>query len=255
MDWGVEQERAVLAYRAQGMTHQEIADTLGSTLSAVKHKIRRLQQGQNLDKFKHTDEKRAFAQQVLGDFKPKRILETHAGFGGMTEFYNTLGHTVSIDIDRQRIEHLKSLMLVNVREVIADSEREVYGLIHRRERFDLVDIDPYGMPSRMFPMAIDLVDDGFMFLTLPQLGCTQINKITIEHYKAIYGIDITHEEHKQRYADIICAKIADYGFWYKKQVQEVGRIKIGRMYRIGFKVSKQSLLDRVGLVVNRKAKA
>lgn len=254
MIWGEESEKNILAYRAQGLTHIQIAEKLGSTLSAVKHKIRRLQQSQNLDKFKHSEEKRAFALDVLADFKPKRILETHAGFGGMTEFYNALGKTVSIDIDRARVEHLKSLLLVNVTELAGDSEREIYGLIHRKERFQIVDIDPYGMPSRLFPMAIELVDDGYLFLTLPQLGCTQINKITIEHYRAVYGIDISLEEHKQRYADIICARIADYGFWYKKQVQEVGRIKIGRMYRIAFKVNKQNLLDRVGLKVNRKAK-
>jgi tRNA G26 N,N-dimethylase Trm1 len=54
-------------------------------------------------------------------------------------------------------------------------------------RYDVIDIDPYGLPSRLFPYVFGLIDDGLMFMTFPMLGVAQINKITIRHYQAFWG--------------------------------------------------------------------
>lgn len=251
-EWSESKEQELLSRRKNGETHAALAQSLGSTVSAVKHKIRRLEQAKNDDRYKHTREKTDFAQKVLAEFKPVKILETHAGFGGMTQYYNSLAPTVSLEIDPSRVDFIAQQIMVNVEAQKADSEREVLVLAHRREKFSIVDVDPYGMPSRLFPVVLDLIDDGYLFVTLPQLGCTQINKITTEHYRAIYNIDIKSEADKAAYVELISAKFSDFGFWFKKSVEEVGRVKIGRIWRLAYRVKKQNLLDRVGLVVNRR---
>ncbi len=55
--WNPELEEKVLKLKQEGKTYRQIANDIGSTLSSVKHKVRRLQQNNNLDKYKHTKEK------------------------------------------------------------------------------------------------------------------------------------------------------------------------------------------------------
>jgi len=245
--WNPELEEKVLKLKQEGKTYRQIANDIGSTLSSVKHKVRRLQQNNNLDKYKHTKEKIKQLNRYLKKVDID-ILETHCGFGSLSEYYNLFGEVLSIDIDTNRIKSLNNLGLEGVTAIKADSEKEIYSLVFNKCKFDVVDIDPYGFPSRYFPHCFHLIDDGYLFLTFPVLGVAQINKITIQHYKSFW--DVTLDE-PEKYIDRIIEKLFDYAFMAKKAIKVLEVLKIDRIYRFVIKVKKESMLEIVGLQVNR----
>jgi tRNA G26 N,N-dimethylase Trm1 len=250
MKWSKEIEEKAVALRSEGKTYREIGLELNTTETSVKHKIRRIQQNGNDDRYKHTAEKLNQMQMCLRVFnlpKKSHILETHCGYGGMTNHYAKLAEVECYDIVKERSASV-NLQHENVTAIHANSELELYRLIAHKCKYDVVDIDPYGLPSRYFPHAFGLIDDGLMFLTFPVMGVAQINKITIRHYQAFWGIELSDKEF---YLDIIKSKLEDFAFQHKRSIEFIDSIKIGRIYRIAMRVRKESLCEIVGLKVNR----
>ena len=250
MEWNTTKEKEVLQLRKEGMTYKAISEAFGATSSSVKHKVRRLQQNNNQDKYKHTKEKtEQFLKVVslLGKNKVN-ILETNAGFGGMTEIYNKYGSVESYDIDAKRVDFINNQGFEGVQAIKGNSIMELYRLIAHKCLYNIVDIDPYGLPSRYFPHAFSLINDGLMFLTFPIMGVAQINKITIKHYQAFWGIELSD---KDIYIDKIKTKLKDFAFQHSREVEFLDIEKIDRVYRIAMSVKKKSLCDIVGLIVNR----
>ena len=129
-----------------------------------------------------------------------------------------------------------------------DSILTTMRLCSERTTFDIVDIDPYGFPSRYFPHAFLLLTDGWLFLTFPKLGATQLNKVTLEHLRVWWGVT---QENKDDYLNVILDRLADYALGNFRQLELLDTVDLGRMYRLAFKVTKRSALDLVGLEVNR----
>ena len=121
IDWCPELEEKVVQLKQEGKTYKQIANDIGSTMSSVKHKIRRLQQNDNLDKYKHTKEKIQQLNRYLKEIDIY-ILETHCGFGSLSEYYNLFGEVLSIDIDTNRVDALNNLGLEGVTAIKADSK-------------------------------------------------------------------------------------------------------------------------------------
>jgi DNA-binding CsgD family transcriptional regulator len=247
--WTEQKEKEVLTHRAKGISYIETARIMGSTISSVKHKVRRLQQSANMDRYKHSKEKISQISHVLGSPNSKiNTLETHCGFGGLTEIYNNYGNVLCYDIKKDRVDYVKNLNLKNVFADKKDSEDELYNLVYRKRKFDVVDIDPYGYPSRFFPHVFQLIDNGYLFLTFPVMGVAQINKITIQHLISFWNISLSD---KDFYIEKVISKLFDYAFMSKRKIDILSVEKIDRIYRLAIKVKKTSLCEIVGLTVNR----
>lgn len=249
--WDKAIEQTAVDLRAAGKTYGEIAAALGTTATSVKHKIRRIQQAANQDRYKHTAEKTDLFERTFKHRDGAFILETHCGFGGMTEVYNTYGEVDAFDIANDRIECVNALGLEGVSTRKCDSEVEIHNLIANRCRFDVIDIDPYGMPSRFFPHIFHLIDDGYLYVTVPMIGVAQINKITIEHYRVFWGVETSDQD---TYTSKVFSRMKDYAFMCKREIELLDCIKIDRIYRFALRVKRASMLDLVGLTVNRKGK-
>lgn len=249
--WTAESEKAVLVLREEKKTYAEIGEILGVSATSVKHKIRRLQQDQNQDRYKHTAEKIEQVKKFITG-SGRFILETNCGFGGLTEFYSSFGEVEGYDIKKDRVDHVNALGHEDVIAIHADSEKEIYRLLYSKCVFDVVDIDPYGMPSRYFPHAFGLIDDGVMFITLPMIGVAQINKITIRHLQSFWGVELSD---KDSYVEKVIERLKDYAFMFKRELEVLDVAKIDRIYRLCLKVQKKSCCDIVGLTVNRARNA
>ena len=249
--WNKSTETLALKLRDEGKTYNEIGELLSTTATSVKHKVRRISQSSNMDKYKHTEEKTRQLLSVLEYVNGKKIniLETHSGFGGMTEQYQKIGNVKCYDIDKERVDHINNLNMNGVTAIHGDSERELYGLVFNKSTYDIVDIDPYGFPSRYFPHAFSLIEDGVMFLTFPAMGVAQINKITIRHYQAFWGIELSD---KDKYLGKIKERLEDFAFQNKREIKFLDIRKINRVFRMAILVKRKSLCDIVGLKVNRK---
>ena len=249
MSWQKEEEEKALILRESGKTYFSIAFDLGRTESSVKHKIRRLQQKNNLDKYKNTNKKRAHFNKSMKLEKKEglKILETHCGYGGMTDIYSMMGLVTCFDIDKDKINFIKK-NVENVKAKRCDSETEILKLAYKKRVFDIVDIDPYGFPSRFFPLAFGLIEKGHLFLTIPIFGVSQINKIMTRHYEAFWNFD---SRNKDDYLDCLKRKLVDWAFMTKREIHFVRIERFSRVYRFCIKVEKKSLLDIVGLEVRR----
>lgn len=245
-EWSLQAESELLRLRHGGMTYSAIAEATGRTLSSVKHKVRRLQQAQNMDRYKHTGEKRAQAARFISG-EHNRILETHCGHGGMTEFYSACGEVLSLDINGDRVKHVTGLNLPSVTASRTDSEKEIIRLLAGGRTYDVIDVDPYGFPSRFFPHVFGLIDDGLLFLTFPMMGVAQINKVTIRHYQAFWGIELSD---KGNYLNLIEQRLKDYAFMHKREIEVLDVQRLERVYRFAIKVCKKSAFDIVGLKIS-----
>jgi DNA-binding Lrp family transcriptional regulator len=245
--WNKKLEATVLEMRESGRTYEEIAAEIGTSATSVKHKVRRLKQSANEDRYKHTAEKIQQAEKYLST-AGNNILETNSGFGGMTEFYNQIGVVECYDIKKDRVEFIDSLAMQSVTAIHGDSEKELYKLVANKRKYDVIDLDPYGMPSRYFPHVFSLIDKGVLFVTLPMIGVAQMNKITIRHLDAFWGVSLND---KDKYIDLVVKRMKDYAFMHKREIRVLDVQKIDRIYRICLSVEKKSCCDIVGLVVNR----
>lgn len=246
--WTDENEALALKLKEQGIPYRAIAAALGTTKSSVKHKIQRLQKAQNSDQYHHPEEKTFQAKSILDALNSTKltILETHCGFGGMSELYSRYGTVTGYDIVAERAEAADKFPRVCARK--ADSEKKIFDLIFYDYRFDVIDIDPYGFPSRYFPHVFKLMDSGILFLTFPVMGVAQINKITTRHYQAFWGIDLSD---KKQYLNKVLDKLQEYAFMEKRSLDLLNVVKLDKVYRMAFAVRKESLSKIVGLEVNR----
>jgi hypothetical protein len=246
--WDSTTEARVLHLKnVEKKTYPEIAASLGTTASSVKHKYVRLNQKSNEDRHHHPEEKTTQIRRVLCS-SDLSILETNSGWGNLTGVYQEYGDVLTLDIDAAKIEYIQGQPWENVEAIKTDSLKEIYRLIYQGKRFDVVDLDPYGFPSRYFPHVFQLLDDGFLFVTFPKMGVQQVNKIMIEHYRIFWGISLSD---KAEYESKIHSMISDYALQHFRSCELVDTVDLGRMYRFAYRVKRESALDLVGLRVSR----
>lgn len=238
-NWTNENEKILIKLRDEdkkGFT--EIADILGTTVSSVKHKYVRIKQKSNSDKHHHPVEKINQIKKMLEAGVAYSILETHAGYGNLTKIYNEYGNVTSQEINGDKVAFIQGLHIADV--IKCDSEKMLYSHIHNKLKFDVIDIDAYGYPSRFFPHIFKLMNDGYLFLTFPKHGINKINKITREHLRVFWGITT---EGKEAYKQKILSRIIDYGFIESKKITLIDEVSIGRLYRFCFKVEKSNMIE------------
>lgn len=245
MKWTEELEIKLTQYRQEGLTFNEIAKKLNTTRSSVKHKYRRLKQKENLDRYHHPVEKIDQVRRFLQDRKLV-ILETNAGWGNLTKEYLNYGEVIALEIDRERVAALNQITDDSLHTIQCDSFSEVHRFVWERTCFDVVDLDPYGYPSRFFPHIFYLIKDGYLFITFPKLGVQQINKITIAHLRVFWGITLSDSG---CYLEKILQKMNDYALGCKRSLEVIDVLELDRVYRIACRVRKESMCKLVGLAI------
>lgn len=246
--WSKNNENLLLALREEKLySFKVVAQQLGTTEASVKHKYQRLTQTRGDNRYHHPKEKINQLKNILPEV-PLRILETNAGWGNLTRIYQTYGSVLAQDVDVRRVDFVKEMNLENVVTKHADSFREIHGLIFKGERFDVVDLDPYGMPSRYFPHVFELMQKGWLFVTFPKIGVQKINKITIEHLRVFWGVNLSTITNFNQH---IHNKIKDFGMQSYRAVEVLDELDLGRLMRFAYKVERRSALELVGLKVNR----
>lgn len=247
--WNEETEKRLVDLRErENLSFARIAAHIGTSIASVKHKYRRLTQARNDDRYHHPEEKAEQARRLI-EGNGLEILEMCCGWGNMTSIYAQYGNVLAFDIEADRVCHVADLGLDSVVAVRADSFLEAHRLVYEKKVFDVIDIDPYGLPSRFFPHALELISDGIMFVTFPKIGVQKLNKITTEHYRAFWGIDTSDPG---AYCEVIHSKMRDFGMQSYRMVEPTEEIDLGGMFRFAYRVEKRSALDLVGLAVDRR---
>lgn len=252
-EWTDELEAEVLRLKnIEKMTYTAIAAQIGTSANSVKHKVRRLQQAKGMEKYSHPKEKAELAMPILNNLRDKKgknlkVLETHCGFGGMSRIYNQFGTVLGFDIVQERIDTCVEAC-GHFEGIKKDSEHEILRLRYENRKFDVVDVDPYGLPSRYFPHVFGLINDGYLFLTFPMMGVAQINALTIKHYQVFWGIEL---DDKVEYIQKIIDRLAEYAYIEKRKIIVEQIVRVDRVYRLVIKVEKIALTKLLGMKINR----
>lgn len=245
MKWNEENEEQLMQLKEKGVSIARIAEMLGTTQSSVKHKYTRLMQRKNADTHHHPTEKIRQIEEVLKSMdKEIFVLETHAGYGNLTEVYSIYAENVlSFDLDKAKCDYVNNLGHDNVVCRKGDSLKEIYLSAYCGLKFNVIDLDPYGFPSRYFPMVFELIDDGFMFITLPKYGCAQVNKITQHHVKNYYGFDGgSNDEFLGCFINTLRKQLlANY-----KEMKVVDALDLQKVYRLAIKIEKKNAYQMCG---------
>lgn len=239
MKWDAEKEKQLLELRDKNFTNRQISEILDTTVSSVKHKIVRLCQKNNLESHHHPVEKQAQVKNILGELSGEIVvLETHAGYGNLTSVYSSYAKkVVCYEIDKDKCDYINNLGHNNVTCHNKDSLKEIYLSIYNNQKFNVIDVDPYGFPSRYFPNIFELIEDGYIFVTLPKYGCAQINNITKLHLKVFYGFDGGNNE-KFLSCWIEAMQNQALRTYHRCDIADV--LDLDKVYRIAFRVKKEN---------------
>ena len=239
MEWSTENEKKLLELKEQGFKTNDIAELLGTTVSSVKHKYTRLKQKGNAESHHHPTEKKQQIHDILKNVdKDIYVLETHAGYGNLTEVYSMYAKEVlAYELDKEKCNFINQIGHDNVVCHKKDSLKEMYFSIYSNLKFNVIDIDPYGFPSRYFPNIFELIDDGYIFVTFPKYGCTQINKITMLHVKSFYGFE---GGNNQEFLECCIKALKQQALRTYRSLELVSVLDLKKIYRIAFKVKKEN---------------
>jgi len=213
----------------------------GKTYRAIRHDITREKQRQNADEVHHPDEKISQIKNVLSEicgWGDLSILELFAGQGNLTKIYSEYGEVLANEykksIFEKLVENTKDLMLVKCNRV--DSFIDFHKLISLKQKFDVIDLDPYGFPNRFFPDIFLLIDKGVLFVTMPKPYVNILNGITAAHLISYYGEQNPNEQ-------TIIERIALWGLCHWRKVELIDSIDCKSVWRFAFAVESVKATD------------
>ena len=175
----------------------------------------RKKQRNNDPEVHHPQQKKKQIKEILPNKDNFKILELFAGEGNLSELYKQYGV-----IDR----YDKKLGT-------GDSYIVFHQLIAKKNTYDVIDLDPYGFPNRFFPDIFLLIEDGYIFITMPPPHINILNGITQQHLECYYG-----ESNPD--LNTIQEKIIDYGLCHWRKVNFLDIREIGRLWRFALKVKR-----------------
>jgi hypothetical protein len=194
------------------------------TYRAIRHDVVRKRQKENCQSTIHTFEKEAQINRVLAGRSGLKILELFAGEGNLTKVYSQFGQVESYD---------KKLNT-------GDSFLVHHWLISLRQKFSVIDLDPYGFPTRFLPDIYLLIDDGFLFVTMPIPSVNILHAITKGHLESYFGSE------NPTLAEIQRAFVM-FGLCHWRKVQVLDCIKIKRVFRLALRVEKIKATEYTGV--------
>ena len=200
------------------------------TYRAKQHDRIRRKQKDNDDTVHQPQEKIGQIQKVLKGENGLKILELFAGKGNLSAIYQQYGKVDAYD------KKLKT----------GDSYLEYHRLIAEGKIYDVVDLDPYGFPNRFFPDVFLLMEDAYLFVTMPKPFVNVLNGITQQHLTCYYGMGNPTLE-------VIVKKIRLYGLCHWREVKLIDELDMGRLCRLVFSVKVVKATEYCG-VKNRPDK-
>lgn len=121
-----------------------------------------------------------------------------------------------------------------------DSFIEYHRLISEKKKFEVVDLDPYGFPTRFFPDVFLLIDRGALFVTMPKPYVNILNGITRTHLISYFGEHNPEEE-------TVVNKIALFGLCHWRKVELIDSIDLRRVWRFAFWVERVKATEYTGV--------
>ena len=215
------------------------------TYRAIRHDVVRKRQADNCPTAHHPDAKIDQVRRCikgLAGWCDLSVLELFAGNGNLTRVYAEYGEVYANEYKGSVYENLKAntsdLYLVACNRV--DSFKDFHSLIALGQTFDVIDLDPYGFPTRFFPDVCLLIENGLMFVTMPKPAVNILNGITQTHLISYFGEQNPTE-------NAVIERIATFGLCHWRQVTLLDRLDLKSVWRFCFQVEKVKATDYTGV--------
>ncbi len=192
--------------------------------NSEKKKKKVIAQNQNLDSHHHPKEKikqlDIFKDQISGN-----ILEVFAGKGNLTKYYKQYG----------KVEAM-------TKETHGNSFDSIYKLRSERKKYNVIDIDSYGYPSRFFPVVFELMRDKCLLIfTFPIIGVQCINGMVEQNFITFWGST------RPTIGDIV-GKITDFALREWRIASLISVVKIKPIWRFAFVITRVKATDMCNVV-------
>lgn len=196
-----------------------IAYILDRSEVAVQIKWKRLNKTNNTYNEKHIKEKYRTNEDFLEIIKPKTVLDLYAG---EKSFYLTQGGMMIItnDIEKEYYNSYKN-----------DALKTLCLLYYQNEKFDLVDLDPFGSAYDCFDLAIKTAKKG-LIITYGELGHKRWKRLDyVERYYNIQTFEDFNLENLIKETQAI-------GIRNKKKLNPIFIKKWQNIARVYYKIEK-----------------
>lgn len=198
----------------EGYSNKEIAVSLNRSETSVSIKVKRLGKKQNTYNQKHIEEKYKLNALFVEEIKPKTILDLYCGINSYyTSFAKPL-KVITNDIDKN---------------IKADYHEDAFKLIcklyYENQKYDLVDLDPFGSAYDCFDIAIKMAKKG-LIITLGELGHKRWKRLDYvgSHYEIEKLEDFTIENLIKHIQKIGLKNKKKLNVWKYQEWQNIGRV-------------------------------
>lgn len=206
--------------REKGFSSIQIAESVGRSQVSVAIKLKRLGKKDTTYNKEHLDEKYEYNQKFVDIIKPKSILDVYAGDGSFYE------GAISNDINESFNTHYH-----------LDAQKLMCKLFYEGNKYDLVDLDPFGSAYDCYHLAIQMAQKGIV-ITLGELGHKRWKRLAFvrTHYKIDRMEDFTTEN--------IIKEIQRIGLIYKKKLTPIFIGEWNRISRVYFKLEQYKITEQ-----------
>ena len=168
--WTNKEEQTAYKYYKQGYTLTEIANRLNRSPTSIKNKIRRLKKKRGVNNYDqdHTIDKHLTNQRFIRHIQPYSILDV---FNAGNTQYNHIPVHITNDIDTR----FKTTYHLDAMDLLLQEQ-------DKKNKYDIVDLDPYGAVLKYLPYALPLTRKAII-LTYGELLHKQYKRTdTVQQY-------------------------------------------------------------------------
>lgn len=213
--WSDEEVNYLQNCLLQGYTAKEISYKMDRSLRSIKLKINRVKQANKTYNNDHKLEKYEYNGKFLDLIQPDTVLDLYNGGSKQYSLYNV----VTNDID-------KSISC----DYNIDALKLLCKLYYDGEKFDLIDLDPFGSAYDCFDLAIKMSKKG-LIITFGEIGLKRFKYL--DFVSSRYGITSLDEFTVEN----LIKKVQLIGESNKKKLSPVYVLNWQSVSRVYFKVN------------------
>jgi len=222
--WTKEEEDWALLSNSEGMSKQDIAKELGRSLVSVELKIKRLKKRTNNNRYneQHIDDKYEANLEFEKHLKPNsKILDLYCG---VNSYWKNKGEYIVItnDIDK---------------DIIADYNLDALKLLcklyYDGEKFDMIDLDPFGSAYECFDLALKMSNKAIV-ITFGEIGHKRWKRLDFVNKR--YGIQNIEDFN----LDNLIKQVQKMGMMNKKKLTPVITKNYKNISRVYFLIEKHT---------------
>lgn len=175
--WTSEEVEWCLKLKERGFTNKEIATSIGREEVSTSIKLKRVTKKDDTYNKKHLEDKYATNKEYYEFIKPKSLLDVYCGVKKYwSSNYNIKVTTNDVDKNIDSDYNLDSLKLL-------------CKMYYEGNKFDVVDLDPFGSAYDCFDLAIKMAKRGIV-ITLGEMGHKRFKRFDfVDRYYGINNMD------------------------------------------------------------------